>query len=124
MLRRRQAAAIALIALTGAIAGCDAYPSPNVRASDEGAFMAVGVSGVGGTDGLSVEADVVTTESGTISLPEDILGDVPDEAILAVSTADIAVVINGVPAGRSNPAAKAQEHHATMLARRPHRVPM
>ncbi len=117
MLRHREAAAICLIALTGALVGCDTDPFSSVRASDQEAFMAVGLSDVGGTDGLTATADAVTVESATISLPEDILDDAPDEAFLAVSTADIAVVINGNPAGRSNPAAKAQEHHAAITFR-------
>ncbi len=120
MLRHREAAAIGLIALTGALVGCDTDLFSNAIASDEGAFMAVGLSDVGGTEGLTATADAVTSKSATISLPEDILADAPAEAFLAVSTADIAVVINGVPAGRSNPAAKEQEHHAAITFRLAH----
>ncbi len=118
MLRHREAIAFGLIALAGALAGCDADPFHNMGASDGEAFMAVGVSGVGGADGtLNAKAHAVASESATVSLPEDILDDVPDEAFLAVDAAEIAVVINGDVNGRAKSAAKAQEHHAAITFR-------
>jgi len=121
MLRNRESIAIGLIALAGALAGCDAYPLQNLGASAEEAFMAVDVSGVGGTDGLSAKADATAFESATISLPEDILADLPNEAILAVSAAEIAVVVNGDANGRAKSTAKTQEHHATITFRLAHK---
>ena len=80
-------------------------------------FLAVDVPEIGGPNGLKAKAGVADFSLATVSLPVDILADAPDDMFLALRAEGITVVVDGEAAGRPNPAAKAQEHRASVAFR-------
>ncbi len=118
MSRMHSVNVVGLLSVVCVLGGCDALSSLDGRISGDEQFVAVDVAGIGGADGLSAKVGIVESESATVSMPgEDILADTPDDVSLTLQAESITVVVHGEVAGRRNPSAKGQEHHASITFR-------
>ena len=115
MLLCRTIIAIGCLGSVCLLVGCGVVPGDANGGADD--FLSAGVGGFSADRSLVVEADKVTSQSTTVSLPGDLLEDAPEDAAIVLNAADITVTVNGESSGRKNPAAKAASHHASITFR-------
>ena len=104
--------AISCLGSACVLAGCGTAPFTSDGSLRSEEFFSAGMDDFGGNRPLVVEANETTSQATTMSLPGDLLEEAADDAVMVLSAADITVTVNGELSGRTNPTAKATEHHA------------
>ena len=101
----------------GILSGCDALTFLSGSTPGDEGFVAVELPEIGGTDGLTAKAGIVETEPTTVTMPDEVLIEAPDDVSLTMLAEKITVVVDGDAAARRSPATKGQEYHASITFR-------